>query len=934
MCKKIIRLFVLFNLLLSALSVSQVVASPSLSPNTSGINADYSRLPLYFIKNRGQVGERTAYYVQGHDKSLYFTPQNLTYVLAGEDSSRHWVVKQAFLDADPNVRIEGLERTSAVFSYFRGSQAQWITGLPSYAGVVYRNLWPGIDLQYRGTGSELKYQFVVQPGADPGVIQLAYRGANVRMNVSGELEVNTPLGGFRDGRPLAYQDVNGSRLPVRVTYSVLSSDENTFSYTFQLGRYDHSQPLIIDPVVFLYAGFIGGDGNDDGRGIAVDSSGNAYVTGYTTSTQTTFPDGDGFGSVTGPDLTHNGSYDAFVAKVNAAGTALLYAGYIGGGGDDYGMDIVVDGAGNAYVTGRTTSDALTFPVTVGPDLTYNSGVDTFIAKVNAAGTGLLYAGYVGGCLDDYGDDIAVDNDRNAYITGYTNSEASTFPDGDGIGTLISPDNTYNGGSFDAFVVKVNTAGTGFVYAGYIGGGEVDEGYGIAVNSAGNAFISGMAKSDQTTFPDGTGTWPLNSMDNTYNGYYDAFAARVKADGTGLDYAGYIGGSDIDEGFDIALDGSGNAYVAGYTYSTAASFPDGDGFGSLPSPDNTFNGDHDAFVAKVNTTGNALVYAGYIGGVDAEYGRGIVVDTGGNAYVAGETNSTQTTFPDGDGFGSLAGPDITHNGGKDGFIAQVNPGGTALVYASYIGGDGDDAAFDIAGDNAGSSYLVGSTLSTETTFPDGDGFGTLTGPDTTQNGSIDTFVARLGYPILTTNFRSVGVNDGWVLESTETSSVGGSINSTATTFFLGDNRADKQYRAILSFNTDSLPDSAVITSVVLKIKKQGLVGTNPFTTHQPLYVDIRKPYFGTAVTLAANDFQAAASKGSVGTFGNTPSAGWYAATLNNTAYPYINLTGTTQLRLRFKLGDDNDDFSDYMKFFSGNAGVSADKPLLIIQYYVP
>ena len=209
--------------------------------------------------------------------------------------------------------------------------------------------------------------------------------------------------------------------------------------------------------------------------------------------------------------------------------------------------------------------------------------------------------------------------------------------------------------------------------------------------------------------------------------------------------------------------------------------------------------------------------------------------------------------------------------------------------------------------------------------------TYTG-NSTYSGSSDTESHQVNPRTII--YRSVGANDGWVLESTETSSVGGSINSTATTFFLGDNRADKQYKAILSFNTGSLPDSAVITSVVLKIKKQGLVGVNPFTTHKPLYVDIRKPYFGTAITLAANDFEAAASKGTVGTFGNVPISNWYSVTLNNTAYPYINLTGTTQFRLRFKLGDDNDDFADYMKFFSGNSGVSADKPLLIIQYYAP
>jgi len=195
--------------------------------------------------------------------------------------------------------------------------------------------------------------------------------------------------------------------------------------------------------------------------------------------------------------------------------------------------------------------------------------------------------------------------------------------------------------------------------------------------------------------------------------------------------------------------------------------------------------------------------------------------------------------------------------------------------------------------------------------------------------VDVVVATL-----TKSYRSAGSQDGWVLESSETSSTGGAMNSAATVFYLGDDAGDRQYRAILSFNTSGLPDDAVITKVKLKIKKQGLVGSNPFTTHQGLLVDIKKPYFGTGLALAAHDFQASASKGAVGTFGTIPSSGWYSVTLLNTAYPYINKTRTTQLRLRFKLDDDNDNVADYMKFFSGNYGTATERPVLVIQYYVP
>ena len=313
--------------------------------------------------------------------------------------------------------------------------------------------------------------------------------------------------------------------------------------------------------------------------------------------------------------------------MNAAGTALVYAGYIGGSGYDRGKGIAVDAAGNAYVTGETASTAATFPETVGPDLTHNGTTDAFVAKVNAAGTALVYAGYIGGSSNDCGHGIAVDAAGNAYVTGETESTQATFPDGDGFGTLTGPDLTYNGGATDAFVAKVNAGGTALLYAGYIGGSSGD--------SEGNT----------------------------------------------------------DYGRGIAVDAAGNAYVTGFTDSNEATFPDGDGFGTLTGPDLTYNGGSegwgDAFVAKVNSSGNALVYAGYIGGSSDDQGNGIAVDAAGNAYVTGQTRSTEATFPDGDGFGTLTGPDLTHNGGRDAFVAKVNAAGAALVYAGYIGGSGDD-----------------------------------------------------------------------------------------------------------------------------------------------------------------------------------------------------------------------------------------------------
>ena len=283
------------------------------------------------------------------------------------------------------------------------------------------------------------------------------------------------------------------------------------------------------------------------------------MTGTTNSTEATFP------VAVGPDLTHNGGFfppliviqDTFVAKVNAAGTALVYAGYIGGSNSEKASGIAVDSAGNAYVTGSTTSTEATFPVTVGPDLTYNGGSEAFVAKVNATGTALVYAGYIGGSRGDSGYGIAVDSSGNAYVTGFTNSPETTFP------VTVGPDLTYNGSDADAYVAKVNAAGTALVYCGYIGGAANDSGHGIAVDGSGNAYVAGNTLSSEATFPVTVGPYLA------YNGSGDAFVAKISDPKCYIDQDGDIDINDI------------NAILA--ARNTAASGPndrrdfDGDGY---------------------------------------------------------------------------------------------------------------------------------------------------------------------------------------------------------------------------------------------------------------------------------------------------------------------------------------------------------------------
>ncbi len=531
-----------------------------------------ARLPLAFVENRGQLPASAAFGVEGRGGGVRFGAGRATYHVKGSSFD------VAFVGAR-DVRPVAVDRLPGVVSYFRGPVSNWRTALPTFRRLVYRRLWPGIDLVYRGPRGRLEYDLVLQPGADPGRIRFRYGGASLRAE-GASLRIAVPGRTLREGRPVAFQGHHH----VGAGYVVRGNEVG-----LRLGPYDHHRPLLIDPPSFLYAGFLGGSGEDIVNGIAVDRAGSAYVTGWTNSAN--------FPASKGPDSTYGGSLDAFVAKLNPSGTALLYSSYIGGTGDDYGIGIAVDRSGNAYVSGASSSSQDSFPVKGGPDLTYNGGFsDAFVAKIAARGTALVYSGYLGGPGQDQGEGITVDGAGAAYLSG---TASSGFP------TAVGPDLTPNG-DVDGFVAKVSPTGQKLVYSGYIGGAGLDDAYAIAVDRAGNAYVSGDTHSTETSFPVAVGP------DLTFNGgTSDAFVAKVNKTGSGLDYAGYIGGSG-DENYDnraagVAVDAGGNAYVTGETTSDQTTFP------VKVGPDLTFNGAEDAFVAKVNPSGSALSYAGYIGG---------------------------------------------------------------------------------------------------------------------------------------------------------------------------------------------------------------------------------------------------------------------------------------------------------------------------------
>jgi len=571
--------------------------------------------------------------------------------------------------------------------------------------LAYRDVWPGIDVVYSTSKGALEYTFRVAPNADPRAIRLSYRGGAAALTPRGTIRVDAASGAsFEDHVPRAYQVVGGRQRPVRARFSGPSGTDRAFG--FDVGPFDPARSLTIDPASIGYAGYIGGSAQDQGLAMSTDASGNAYVVGQTKSDERTFP------VKVGPDLTMNGQTDAFVCKVNTSGQ-MVYCGYIGGAAPDRGRGVAVDSDGNAYVYGWTRSrNKDGFPVVVGPDLTYNGGTsDTFICKVNASGTSLVYCGYIGGDRHDEGKAIAVDAADAAYVTG--GSKSANMP--------VTPGSfgqTYAGDG-DVFVAKVRPDGTGLEWLGYVGGTGSEHARGLGVAPDGYVSFAGTTESDQGSLPVKVGP------DLTYNGGGgDAFVGRVTPDGSALTYLGYIGGSGFDDARDGTVGDAGNLILCGHTASTQSTFP------VKVGPDLTYNGGkNDGFVALVHPD-STIGFAGYIGGRGADACYGMDVDHDGNVFLSGRTFSTSSSFP------VLNGPDSSYNGNGDDFAAEVAAGGHGFVYCGYLGGSGSDVGWGLSLGPNDVAYLTGQTDSTSSSFP------VKGGPDLTYNGGGDAFVASV------------------------------------------------------------------------------------------------------------------------------------------------------------------------------------------------
>ena len=579
--------------------------------------------------------------------------------------------------------------------------------------------------------------------------RLHFDGAKaLKLDGAGNLIIGADNGEVAFQKPVVYQMAGAVRQSVEGHFQLLG--DNTAG--FALGSYDRTKPLVIDPVL-TYATYLGGSTEDFAVSIAVDAAGEAYVTGLSWSLD--FPLTPGAVDAVNLATSDNDVSTAFISKLNASGTALLYSTYLGGvavpdteyGQGDYGHSIAVDANGNAYVTGWTYSS--NFPVTHGAYQTTNNAFPTseatgFVTKLNANGTGLIYSTYLGGSTLDEPTSLALDSAGNAYTTGYTfSSDYPTTP-----GAYQTINNSYNSSpssAWNAFVSKLNPTGSALVYSTYLGGsGEdgstIDGSYTliqVAVDTAGDAYVAGFAGSRDFPVTSGvlqpTNNAPAATPTNPAG--TNITLSKLNPTGTELLYSTFLGGSsypgDFSEG--LAVDSLGNAYVTGLTYSNDFPLTPGAFQGTDKA---TANGMNTAFAAKINPTATALVYSTFLGGSGGDDAYGLALDSSGNLYLTGTTISSD--FPVSQNALqsanlSTAGPD----GCGTAFLTELNPAGN-MVYSTYLGGNGEDCGYQVAALSNGAVYLAGSTSSSN--FPvTTDAF------DTTYNSAYNTaFVAQFNF----------------------------------------------------------------------------------------------------------------------------------------------------------------------------------------------
>lgn len=690
------------------------------SPHPTESSTALADHKLSFVENRGQFDPSVRFRADAGNAVLWFTEQAVFYHLSASQpiadeavgstqiqnpqqflNSDFHLVKVSFEGSSSNPQISGNEELSAKYNYFIGNDpANWQTSVPLFRKIEYRNLYEGISLVYYGSDAFLEYDFQVAPGANPSQIRLKYEGIdNLTVTENGELELHTPLGIVIEDRPIVYQTTkSGKRTNIQTEYVVGTG--NTVS--FKLGHgYNPALPLVIDPVI-RYSTLLGGSANDFGRNVAINTSGNAYIVGYTASSN--FPLQSAWdGTFSGGGA---GSYDAFLTKFKSTGDSLIFSTFFGGStGEDKAFGIDIDQTGRICVTGSTGSTD--FPTMNAFQASNAGGFDAFVVRFSINGDSLKLGTYLGGSGTDEGTDIALNSTNVIHIAGYTLS--SNFP-------MASAYDNSLGGSKDGFVAKFASSGTTLSFSTYLGGSSGDDLFGIALDGGDNFYVGGSSASND--FP------KINFYDSSFNGGAgagDVVVAKFPAAGGTPLYATYIGGTADDGALDIAVDVLNRAYVCGYTASS--SYP------IINYADSTFQGSFEGFVTRLSSAGTSLSYSTFLGGSLNDFVNSIAVDGFGQAYVTGNTSST-SAFPLVDAFRTNV------VGTNDAFISCLNLAGNSFVYSTLLGGQFSDFGYGITVDvNTDSlAYIAGYTGSGD--FPVVSPF------QASISGSADAFLTKI------------------------------------------------------------------------------------------------------------------------------------------------------------------------------------------------
>jgi hypothetical protein len=707
---------------IALVTAAAVCSAGAGAPVTTGRASAYGDWPLAFEANRGQTDRRVDFLARGPGYTVFLKGGSAVLALHGASPAASLAAKRAAAGARPAVlrldlvganarRGSAEQRLPGQVNYLVGNdRSGWRTGIPTYARVTYEDVYPGVAVVYYGSQEgRLEYDFVVERGADPAVIGLGFSGTEgLEVDAQGDLVLRTAAGPLRFLRPRIYQDLEDGRHEVGGGYERRGRNQ----VGFRVETYDASRPLIIDPML-VYSTYLGGISEDLPVAIALDGSGAAYVTGITRSAD--FPvSGGAF------DATHSAcDNDVFVSKLDPAGTALVYSTYLGGTRgsgetcDSLGLGIAVDQSGAAYVTGGTL--ATDFPTTPGAyDTSINGFLNAFVTKLDPTGAALAYSTFLGGGFLDFAYAITIDAAGAAYVAG--EAQSSNFP------TTPGAFDRTHGGPPSGFVAKIVPGGAGLAYSTFLGD-FATQARAIAVDTAGAAYVAGLTTS--SSFPVTPGAY-----DTTHNGGDGAFVTKFDPLGATLAYSTHVGRITCRNFFrclDLAVDGSGSAYIAGTTPSP--------GFPTTPGAYDTSysGGSTDGFVTRLDPAGAALVYSTFLGGSSEDVATAIALDASSAVHVAGWTLSLD--FPT-----TAEAIDPTYNGGVmlgDGFTAKLDPAGTALAYSSYLGGTGEDGATGITLDASGFVFVTGATNSAAFPTTPGSFDSTLSSP----GGPVDGFAVR-------------------------------------------------------------------------------------------------------------------------------------------------------------------------------------------------